>query len=384
MAKQTAMMEDGEMAPKLPKPNYKADPNAQARMRAGRRSSNFNAGKDLEDGVKEDMIPDGFADGGEVPGEGGVVAEAHKELAAVQEEKAEEQAEGEVPTGEGESPVAEEGEMEMPKEESMEPEVPAIEGETPEPESEAEEPAIEKFAEEEMQEPEHQESGAIEQFAQEEMQEPQHSAEYMAPEGASHDELIDQYHEALAMGDVENAGALYKQLQNHRFHENRHRAKSLEQAEKEAKAYTDAVDALVAKHPQLGEDGLESDKVLALVDVYRNNGMPAVQALHKAVADLYPEAPMAPKAEEMAPPAVKEEEIPPVAEVKEEEPAPAPEAEAEKEEGPLVPDMSERLEAKKKIVTLPSASARKEEAPPPKPATRSDAIALYKKSRGQA
>ena len=114
---------------------------------------------------------------------------------------------------------------------------------------------------------------------------------------------------------------------------------------KEESEYLAAAQELAAAHPELGQDGLEADKVLALSDVYRNNGMSAVEALRKAVADLYPEAP-APEPEAPAP--VEE---------------PEPEAPAPVEE-PEIPDMEERKEKKKSIPAMPSASARNEPLPP--------------------
>ena len=353
---------DSATAPK-PEKDYLKDDNNKARMRAGRRSSNINAGKPMDADMNETVEePKGFMDGGEVKtdGEGGIAAEAQKELEAVSDDKIED--------GAGE---------------------PALEGEKEEAGEKTEEPetAVEKFAEEEMNEPEHKDSGAVEQFAKEEAKEPQHQqkmtpvGDYMPPEGESHDELIDKYHEALAFGDIAQAKDLYKQLQEHRFMENAHRAKSTAQAEQEAQAYVDAADALVAKHPELGEDGLAANKVMALSDVYRQEGMSATEALQKAVADLYPEAPAeaaapepeAPTAEtppaEVPPPA---EEVPPM-ETKAEETPPAE----------MIPPMEDRMANKRKVVTLPSANARKEETPAPRVPTRSDAIEQMKARRGQ-
>jgi len=357
----------------LPKPDYSKDDNVQARLRAGRRSSNKNAGKaDLYEGVKDNMLepetvtaekePEGFAEGGEVQAEGGIVAEAQKELAAVQADKED--------SGEAAEEIAEGG-TGAPEEEKAEGEEPTT--------------AVEEFAKEEMTEPEHQDSGAVEQFAKEEASEPQHQkkmepvGEYVPPEGESHDELIDKYHEAVAFGDLEQAKQLYKQMREHRFQENKHRAKSEAQAEQEAQAFLDATDAIVAKHPELGEDGLESNKVLALSDVYRQEGMSAVEAIQKAVADLYPEEALAAPVPEV-PAEIPAEEAP--AEEIPEAPAeePAPEAPAEE---PVVPPMEDRMANKRKIVSLPNANARKEEAPAPKQPTRSDAIMQMKAKRGQ-
>jgi hypothetical protein len=359
----------------LPKPDYSKDDNVQARLRAGKRSSNKNAGKtDLYEGVKDNMLepeavapekePEGFAEGGEVKAEGGIVAEAQKELDAVQADKED--------GGEAAEEAAEGG-TGAPEEEKAEGEEPTT--------------AVEEFAKEEMTEPEHKDSGAVEQFAKEEASEPQHQkkmqpvGEYVPPEGVSHDELIDKYHEAVAFGDLEQAKQLYKQMQEHRFQENKHRGKSEAQAEQEAQAFLDATDAIVAKHPELGEDGLEANKVLALSDVYRQEGLSAVEAIQKAVADLYPEG-AAMQVPEMPPEMPSEE---PAAEepMAEEAPAEEPAAEEAPAEEPVVPPMEDRMANKRKIVTLPSANARKEEAPAPKQATRSDAIMQMKAKRGQ-
>lgn len=203
---------------------------------------------------------------------------------------------------------------------------------------------------------------------------------YQAPEGPAHDELIDQYHEALAFGDMDTARALYKQLQDHRFRENTHRAKTEAKAEQEARAYVEAATELAAAHPELAEDGLPATKVLALSDVYRQEGMSAADALRKAVADLYP----ASSAEVPTP----EEVAPEVTEApKAEEPAmeqPTEETVAPVEEEGVLPDMGERKAAKRSIPAMPSASARNEPAPPPRQPTRSDAIQQMKEKRGQA
>ena len=297
-----------------PLPNYAEDKNVQARLRAGKRSSNRNAGKDLEEGMEE----------------GGVVAEAEKELAAVESV--------ETPAEEATEPAAEEtaeADSGIPPEE-VEP-VAVPEEEVPAPEEEVPAPAEEEA--------------------------PAPVADYQAPEGLSHDELIDQYHEALAYGETEQAKELYKQLQEHRFMENAHRAKSEAMAEREAQAYLDAAHAAVKAHPELGVDGLAANKVLALKDVYQSEGMNATEAFKQAVADMYPS-----KAVGVA---VKVEE-PPM-----EEEAPAVEE-------AVLPDMTERKASKRKIPATPIASARNEPAPEPEKPTRSSAIAVMKQSRGQA
>lgn len=324
----------------LPKPDYDADPNVKARRRAGKRSANQKMGKDLDEGITD-----------------APAAEAPSEPAA--EEPAAEVS-TEAPEGEGivgEAKHEEEVVMEAAEEKAEEtaPESPAEES------AEGEAPADESSMEEEAS-----------------AEEPMDSVgEYQAPEGPAHDELIDQYHEALAFGDMETARALYKQLQDHRFRENTHRAKTEAQAEQEVKAYVAAATELAAKHPELAEDGLPASKVMALSDVYRQEGMSAADALRKAVADLYPESPVEAPAPEAAPEPVAEE-IPAAAEAPAEEPA------APAEEESVLPDMEERKTAKRSIPAMPSASARNEPAPPPRQPTRSDAIQQMKEKRGQA
>ncbi len=333
-------LKEGGGEAEMPKPNYDADPNVKARRRAAKRSANRNQGKDLDEGIVAEAKAEAPAveempTSPEVEGEeGGIVAEAKQEEAVVEAAAEEEKSEGEAPM---EAPT----EGEPAAEAEAESEAPAEEG--------AESPA----------EPEMEEVG-----------------EYAAPEGPAHDELIDQYHEALAFGDLETAKALYKQLQDHRFRENTHRAKSEAQAEQEVKAYVATATELAAKHPELAEDGLPASKVMALSDVYRQEGMSAADALRKAVADLYPESSAEAPAAEM--PMESEPEVPAEPEAPVEEPATPVE-----EEG-MIPDMAERKAAKRSIPAMPSASARNEPAPPPKQPTRTDAIQQMKEKRGQA
>lgn len=313
------------------KPDYSKDENAKARMRAGRRSSNRNAGKPLDEDTELKGVQ-GFE-------EGGIVAEAQEEAQEVSETPKEEAAE-------------------TPKEEAAEPsEVPEEVAEEPTEEVKAEEPktAIEQFAEEESKEPEHQQPFMPEN-------------EYQAPEGESHEDLVDQYHEALAYGDMDTAKTLYRKLQEHRYQENSFRAKTELRNEQEAQEYLAVAQELAAAHPELSQDGVEADKVLALADVYRKNGVRPVEALQKAVADLYPvaETPAAPMEEET-----------PVEELKAEE-APAEESPED------VIDMNARKLQKRNIPAMPSASARNEPPPPPKQPSRNDAIAKMKAMRGQA
>jgi len=338
-------LKEGGGEAKMPKPKYDADPNVKARRRAAKRSANRNQGKDLDEGIVAEAkaeapaaeeLPTSPEVEGEEGEEGGIVAEAKQEEAVVEAAAEEEKSEGEAP-------------MEAP-----------TEGEpAAEPESEPEPAAPSEEAEESSAEPEMEEVG-----------------EYAAPEGPAHDELIDQYHEALAFGDLETAKALYKQLQDHRFRENTHRAKSEVQAEQEVKAYVATATELAAKHPELAEDGLPATKVMALSDVYRQEGMSAADALRKAVADLYPESPAEVPAAEM--PMESEPEVPAEPEAPVEEPA------APAEEEGMIPDMAERKAAKRSIPAMPSASARNEPAPPPKQPTRTDAIQQMKEKRGQA
>lgn len=361
MAEDNKLPDMAEEAPKKaprPVPDFSKDVNAQKRLRAGKRSSDIHAGKTPDEVASEEAPAEG----------GGIVAAARDEVAAASGEA--DKAEGEMPTEENAEPAAEEA-AETPAEENAEPE--AEEGK--------EEPtAIEKFAEEESKEPEHQGSDAIQQFAKEESQEPEHqgamdSGEYQAPEGESHDDLIDKYHEALMFGDTEQAKSLYKELQNHRYAENTHRNVSEGNAKKAAQEFLDTATELAAKHPELAQDGLEADKVLALKDVYWQSGMKESEALRKAVADLYPDMPMAP--EPASTPEAPAEEPVPEAPVEE----PAPEAPAEEA---ALPDMSERVLKKKKLAEVPSASARNEPAPEKKEPTRTDAIQQMKARRGQA
>ncbi len=296
-----------------PKPNYEIDPNVQARSRAGRRSSNRNAGKDLEEGIKTPAAPEAPAE----EEKGGITAEAEKELDAVKEEGTPEEEAGETPEEEATEPKAEEV-TETPAEEVTEPKA-----------TKRHAPPV---------------------------------GEYQAPEGESHEELIDKYHEALAFGDLEQAKDLYKKLQEHRFSENRHQAKSSDHAEQEAQDYADAAEELAKAHPELNEDGVAANKVLALTDVYRQEGMTAAESLRKAVADLYPEA--------AAPEVPAMEEVPP--------------APVHMNEGGIVPNMAERMERKRTIPAMPNASARNEPPPAPEQPTRSSAIKKMRDARGQS
>jgi hypothetical protein len=121
---------------------------------------------------------------------------------------------------------------------------------------------------------------------------------------------------------MEAAKDLYGKLKEHRYQENKHRTVSEEQALQDARDFEKLTEEMVAAHPELGEDGVPANKVLALMDVYRQDGTSAADALKQAVADLYPEAPNSAVAEtpvevaapEVAPPEPKVEEpmIPPM------------------------------------------------------------------------
>jgi hypothetical protein len=382
-----------------------ADPNNAKRLKAGTRSSNVHAGKGPEMdalAIEEttpttppaEETPNTPPAADEIPAptptdetansategegkEGGIVAAAKEEKAVVEADK-----------GEGEGEPAPEGEGE-PK------------------------TAIEQFAKEESQEPQHQQKVAP-------------VGEYQPPEGEAHEDLIDQYHEALAMGDLATAKDLYHQLREHRYQENKHRGKAEAEIEQEESDFEAASQELGAKYPELLEDGLAANKVLALQDVYRQEGMNAAEALRKAVADLYHEAgtegfaeggevanPMLDniKASEASRNAAAEEVAgktgykPGTAvetrntvekEAKgfeeggevDENNATAPDAQdsapkPKKSKEVELPDMTDRNLRKRNIADVPSANARNEATPEKKEPTRMDAITQMKKARGQ-
>jgi hypothetical protein len=343
MAKITDSMKDGETAAPAfdkPKPDYEKDPNNQARKRAAKRSGNRNAGKPVD--AMEDAAPEVEAVAPEAPEaapEGGIVKEAEVELA---EAKTEEASENETPAEET---------AETPAEETAE---------TPAEETPA--PAEEAPAEESSEAP----------------------GEYQAPEGESHGDLVNKYHEAIAYGDVAQANELYKQLQEHRYHENKHRGVADAASEAEAREHLAVAKALAAKHPELNEDGLAADKVLALAEIYRNNGEKPAAALKQAVADLYPENPVG-NLEAEVPPAEPEAAAEVPSSPAEEPAAEAPEAASEETAAANepIPGMEERNLRKRAIAEVPSASARNEPAPPPEKPTRSSAIEKMKAARGQ-
>lgn len=351
-----------------------ADENATARKRAAKRSMNFKAGKPLDD-APEAMMPPTDAP---APENGGIVAEAKEEAAQVQ--AVEEAQEGGTGTpaeeaAEGE-PAPIEAPAEMPGEAPMEPSV----------ETTAEVPAeapTETPSEAPVEAPTEMEAEAPTEMPMEE-----------APEatGPSHDELIDQYHEALAYGDVEQARALYKQLQDFRYRENTQRTRAEGEAAREMAAYVNTAQELAGKHPELSVDGEAVEEVMTLADLYRSKGASPSDALRQAVGKLFPEeAPAAEMTEEpvaeapeITAEAAPEMEAEPMEEPKpEEEAAPAEEmAEAPKEENPI-PDMTARKERKAKLSVVPTASARNEPPAKKEEPTRSKAIAEMRQRRGQ-
>jgi len=340
-------MADKKPVVEAPMPDYSKDKNVAARLRAGRRSSAKNAGKPVDEAAEvaaQETVPPAVGVQVEIPAateekpndvegyaEGGIVGAAEHENEEVTESAEEMATEDEGTEAEPEAEPEAEQKVPVSPPSSVAPKTTPV-------------------------------------------------GEYTPPPGEAHDALVDQYHEALAYGDMEQAKVLYKQLQEHRFHENTHRAKSEAQVAAEESDYLATAEELAAVHPELAQDGIEADKVLAVSDVYRNNGMSAAEALRQAVADLYPsEATEAPVAEPEAP--VAEPEAP-VAEP--EAPVAEPEAPVAEPEAPEVPDMKARKVQKRNIPAMPSASARNEPPPPPKVPNRSDAIAAIKARRGQA
>jgi len=216
--------------------------------------------------------------------------------------------------------------------------------------------------------------------------------EYQPPEGQGYDELLDAYHEALAYGDNEQARNLRDLIREHEYLQIKHRLLADAHDEKlqakamaEEQAFLATAQELAAAHPELGVDGLEADKVLALKDVYWQHGTSEEQALRQAVADLYPgEAAAAPEAvaAEMPPEAPAAETAPgmPMAEA-----MPEPPVEAAPEASNVVelPDMTERTANKRKIPSVPTASARTAAAPKEAAPSRSSAIQQMRAARGQ-
>jgi len=223
--------------------------------------------------------------------------------------------------------------------------------------------------------------------------------EYQPPAGQSYDELLDAYHEALAYGDNEQARNLRDLIREHEYLQIKHRLladahnQQLQQkAMAEEQAFLATAQELAAAHPELGLDGLEADKVLALKDVYWQYGSTSeADALRQAVADLYPGEAAAPEAAiEMPPEAPAAAEMPmaePAAEMPMAEAVPEPpvEAEAAPEASNVVelPDMTDRMANKRKIPSVPTASARTAAAPKEVAPSRSSAIQQMRAARGQ-
>lgn len=370
-------------APEKPR-DFSKDPNAQKRLAAGRRSSRRNAGKDKENDAKPedkaqetDTAPDvsamqaaenvaqevqGYATGGDVK-EAGLEAPADAMPEGILGDEPEASAEvaSETPSMEEGGGIVEAAMHE--KQEVLE-----------SPEDEQKESPMQQAQEMAQGQEMHTPSG-------------QDIGEYQPPEGESHDALIDAYHEAVMFGDVENAKQLYRMLQNHRFAENAHRTKSEGQALQEENDYIAAAEELAGIHPELGEDGVPAQKVMALADVYRSNGAGPAQALRQAVADLYPtqagnEAP----GSNSAPEAPEEAAMPEATPIMEAEVAPTSEPEAEQASLDVeIPDMTERDLKKREISSTPASASAKQ--PPPEAAktpNRSDAISEMKRKRGQA
>jgi nicotinate-nucleotide--dimethylbenzimidazole phosphoribosyltransferase len=352
-----------------------ADENALARKRAAKRSLNFKAGKPLDDAPEATLPPTDAP----APEEGGIVAEAKEEAAQVQAVE-----------------EAQEGGTGSPAEEAVEGEPAPIEAPTETPEEAPAEPAAEIAPEPMAEAPAENPFEAAAEAPAEPMAEAPAEMPMMESQEAadpSHDELIDQYHEALAYGDVDQARELYKQLQDVRYKENAQRTRTEGEIAREMAAYVATAQELADKHPVLGEDGPEVEEVMTLADLYRSKGANPSDALRQAVAKLFPEAPAAEIAPE--PPMVetpeKAMEATPEPEAKvaeeekpeaEKEPAPAEEPEAKAEENPI-PDMTARKERKAKLSVVPTASARNEPPAKQEAPTRSSAIAEMRKRRGQ-
>lgn len=376
-------------APKKGKRDVLADGNNQARLRAGKRSSARHAGKEnTDEGLTETL------------GDEKTPLEKDPTVPDSSESKSLEDVAAEKGTSKGGmvDGYAEGGDVKVPAPTSGEGEGDDL----PKPTEEA----TGSSASQAKDEP----KTAIEQFAKEESQEPQHqekfvpAGEYQAPEGPSHEELIDQYHEALMYGDKDKANELYKHLQEHRFQENKHRGKT----EADEDEYLKHAQELAAKHPELGEDGLAADKVHALAEVYRNAGHHPIHALHKAVEDLHGGAekpkegfedggavqPQGKKSLAEDPSPKNPDQDDKTKDNLADAPADAYENQPDSKEGlgdseaneehTMLPNMDERNLTKRKIASIPNATARNEVAPEEKKDTRLDAIKRLKAARGQA
>lgn len=363
-----------------------AEENVQARKRAAKRSMNFKAGKPLDEApAVADEAP---------TAEGGIVAEAKEEAAQVGVETPAETPIEEAPV---EAPVEAAPEIAAEDSDEMTEEPPV---ETPAEEAPSEAPAENPFEEEPVETPP--EEAPMEPKAEMPMEAPAEPTAEMPqePAGPTHDELIDQYHEALAYGDLETARSLYKALQDHRYQENMQRTRSEGEAQQQMAEYVATAEELAAKHPELSEDGIAVEKVMTLADFYRSKGSSPSEALRMAVADLFPEnnSPQATEDTSTAPVMEATETATPEPEaevetmeaekpVEEEKPSEEPESEASsidaEAKGNPLPDMTERKARKAKLSVVPTASARNTPPPPKEAPTRSDAIAEMRKRRGQ-
>ncbi len=310
-----------------------------------------------------------------------------------------------------------EGDIPAPEEAKAE-ETPAPAPELPA-EEEKTEPAAEAEAEKTMgEEPEHKEEPktAIEQFAAEESKEPQHAqkyepvGEYTPPEtGASHEEHLDAYHNALMYGDAEGAKQHYGALREHQYAEDTHRRRAEDQEKQQGDEYEQAAHEVHAAYPHLNlhEDNVESDKIMALAHVYQSHGEAPGAALRKAAHELHGAKPApaeqgfsvggivnsaeVPKAKEESDsseadkvnstevlPAAQESDNP-AAEIVNNSPLP------KEKEQPLIPDMADRNLRKKQIADVPAANAKQEAEKPQekKPESREEAIARMKAARNQ-
>ena len=375
------MQDEQDKKPKAKK-DPAAEPNNAARLRAGKRSSNKNAGKNLDEGLSpaSEPVPEAKGENDETPAAEAKTTKPEENVAPPKGDDA-----TEVAPEEG---FAEGGEVDAePKAE------------------EAAEPKAEEKAEG-SEEP----KTAIEQFAAEESKEPQHAqkyepvGEYTPPEtGASHEEHLDAYHNALMYGDAEGAKQHYGALREHQFAEDSHRRKAEDQEKQQGDEYEQAANEVHAAYPHLNlhEDNVESDKIMALAHVYQSHGEAPGAALRKAAHELHGAKPApaeqgfseggqvettpmtdeTPGSEETSVAQDQSVEAEPKADNAE---APALEK-PQTAEAKMIPDMEARKLRKKEIAEIPTANARtepkKEEKKEP---TRMDAIERMKKARGQA
>jgi len=364
------------------------DPNKEARDRAAARR-NAKAKPPVEDAAKEKPAKKPAKEPVEMKGGGivGAAEEENKVIADAISETTPETPEAqtqETAMGEGIEASDEQAAETEPPTEVTEPEMPEAMGGT-EPESPTE---PEVMGENEPEAP------GMEPAPEAQAEMEGGPGEYQPPAGQSYDELLDAYHEALAYGDNEQARNLRDLIREHEYLQIKHRLLADAHDEKlqakamaEEQAFLATAQELAATHPELGVDGLEADKVLALKDVYWQYGTTESDALRQAVADLYPGEAAAPEA--AAPAAETAPEMPmaepaaemPMAEAMPEEPPveAAPEASNVVE----LPDMTDRMANKRKIPSVPTASARTAAAPKEVAPSRSSAIQQMRAARGQ-